>query len=115
MTGTFTMRDDEIESEAARSSRILARDQIIAFFTGALFVGVGLIIAYVTFVGPNTHTLDPTAAWCRGWIDGLSYTDYGSGNEYDDATLDAAEAKCYAKVEAGPPAPGARGPLTVDS
>jgi hypothetical protein len=115
MTGTLTMRDDEIESEAARSSRILAREQIIAFLTGALFVGVGLIIAYATFVGPRTQHLDPMAAWCRGWIDGLTYTDLRSGNEYDPVTLDAAEAKCYARVGSGYRAPGSRGPLTADS
>jgi hypothetical protein len=93
----------------------LMKGQIAAFLTGALFVGVGLIVVFFMFVAPNTSGIDPAAAWCRGWIDGLSYTDLRSGNgSYKPTTLDDAEAECYGRVEAGLIAPGARGPLATE-
>ena len=115
MSSTFTLQDPGIEDEGTRSTRSPMKDQFIAFFTGAFFVGVGLVVAFLVFIGPNTTpTLDPVAAWCRGWIDGLSYTDFRSGNEYEPQTLDDAEGKCYSRFETGLRAPAARGPLTGD-
>ncbi len=90
----------------------LMKDQIIAFFSGALVIGLSLVLVFFMFLAPNTRAVDPVAAWCRGWIDGLSYTDFRSGNEYEPALLDDAEAQCYSKWESGLRAPAARGPLT---
>jgi hypothetical protein len=91
------------------------RGQISAFFAGAISIGIGLVMAFMIFIGPNsTPSIDPVAAWCRGWIDGLSYTDFRSGNDYEPATLDEAEEKCYSRYESGLRAPASRGPLTAD-
>jgi hypothetical protein len=87
------------------------RHQIAAFFTGALLTAAGLTMVFFLFVGPNIQTVDPVAAWCRGWIDGLAYTDFKSGNDYEPSLLDAAEAQCRDRVEAGLVAPATRGPL----
>lgn len=115
MSSTITLQELGIEDESARLTRSPMKDQIRAFFIGTFFVGVGLVVVFFLFIGPNiTPNIDPVAAWCRGWIDGLSYTDFRSGNEYEPQTLDDAEGKCYARFEAGLRAPAARGPLTGD-
>jgi hypothetical protein len=113
MHQTISVPEGHTPSDISQSAT-LDRNQIVAFFTGALFVGVGLIVAFFMFVAPSVGGLDPAAAWCRGWIDGLSYTDFRAGNEYEPQTLDDAEARCRARYEAGLRAPAARGPLTAE-
>jgi len=98
-----------------KTRRNTAKTQIAAFATGAIVMCVGLVITFFMFIGPSTTNVDPTAAWCRGWVDGLSYTDFRSGKTYDDTTLDGAETKCHEQSKAGQRPPGSRGPITVDS
>lgn len=114
MQQTMPVPGGQWPSDAGQSA-MLARNQIVAFFTGALFVAVGLIVVFFMFIAPSASGLDPAAAWCRGWIDGLAYTDLRTGNgSFDPTTLDEAEAQCYGRIEAGQIAPGARGPLTAE-
>jgi hypothetical protein len=63
------------------------------------------------------HRQRPTllsAAWCRGWIDGHSYTDLRLGNESNRNTLDQAAHERRIRIGKGLWPPGTRGPLRID-